>query len=91
MESFLTNKFLCNFYLAICSGYTPPEYLFGRKVSKKFDIFSLGVVMTKIIAGPSDHDTHDEMQKEFLEHVRMISLRFDKKYVYFEQYHICML
>ncbi|XBI60640.1 hypothetical protein VPH35_041549 [Triticum aestivum] len=48
-------------------GYTPPEYLFGRKVSKKFDIFSLGVVITKIIAGPSDHDTHDEMQKEFLD------------------------
>ncbi|KAF7005047.1 hypothetical protein CFC21_020196 [Triticum aestivum] len=51
-------------------GYTPPEYLFGRKVSKKFDIFSMGVVMTKIIAGPSDHDTHDERQKEFLDQVQ---------------------
>jgi hypothetical protein len=50
----------------------PPEYLFGRKVSKKFDIYSLGVVMTKIIAGPSGHDTHDEMQQEFLHQVRMI-------------------
>ncbi|XBI60650.1 hypothetical protein VPH35_041555 [Triticum aestivum] len=39
-------------------GYMPPEYLFGNLVSNKLDIFSLGVAMTKIIAG---HNGHDEL------------------------------
>ncbi|XP_037452829.1 G-type lectin S-receptor-like serine/threonine-protein kinase SD1-13 [Triticum dicoccoides] len=29
-------------------GYMPPEYLFGQVVSKKLDVFSLGVVITKV-------------------------------------------
>ncbi|VAH85974.1 unnamed protein product [Triticum turgidum subsp. durum] len=32
-------------------GYVPMEFLHGNIVSNKFDIFSLGVVMIKIIAG----------------------------------------
>ncbi|VAH39414.1 unnamed protein product [Triticum turgidum subsp. durum] len=49
-------------------GYMPPEYINGGTVSKKFDIFSLGVVMTKIIAGPSGHTKCAEMQhQEFLD------------------------
>ncbi|VAH39413.1 unnamed protein product [Triticum turgidum subsp. durum] len=51
-------------------GYMPPEYINGGTVSKKFDIFSLGVVMTKIIAGPSGHTKCAEMQhQEFLDQV----------------------
>ncbi|XP_044335310.1 uncharacterized protein [Triticum aestivum] len=52
-------------------GYMPPEYLFGNVVSKKFDIFSLGVVMTKIIVGPNGHTRHAEMHhQEFLDQVQ---------------------
>ena len=51
-------------------GYMPPEYLFGSKVSKKYDIFSLGVVMIKIIAGLSSHGIDAEMQQEFLDQVQ---------------------
>uniref|UniRef100_A0A453DKC5 non-specific serine/threonine protein kinase n=1 Tax=Aegilops tauschii subsp. strangulata TaxID=200361 RepID=A0A453DKC5_AEGTS len=49
-------------------GYMPPEYINEGTVSNKFDIFSLGVVMTKIIAGPSGCTTCAEMQhQEFLD------------------------
>ncbi|XP_037482605.1 receptor like protein kinase S.2-like [Triticum dicoccoides] len=52
-------------------GYMPPEYLYGNVVSKKFDIFSLGVVMTKIIAGPGGHTRYAEMEyQEFLDQVQ---------------------
>ena len=58
----------------------PPEYLYGNVVSKKFDIFSLGVVMTKIIAGPSGHTKCAEMKhREFLDQVRELSLLLDKR------------
>ncbi|KAM3391749.1 hypothetical protein ACQJBY_013075 [Aegilops geniculata] len=51
-------------------GYMAPEYFSERKVSKKLDIFSLGVVMTDIIAGPSGHTRYAEMQyQEFLDQV----------------------
>uniref|UniRef100_A0ACD5TY95 Uncharacterized protein n=1 Tax=Avena sativa TaxID=4498 RepID=A0ACD5TY95_AVESA len=52
-------------------GYMPPEYLFQNIVSKKVDIFSLGVVMIKIIAGPKGHSRSAEMpRKEFLDLVQ---------------------
>ena len=45
--------------------------LHGNIVSNKFDIFSLGVVMTKIIVGPNGHTRHAEMHhQEFLDQVR---------------------
>uniref|UniRef100_A0ACD5ZKF4 Uncharacterized protein n=2 Tax=Avena sativa TaxID=4498 RepID=A0ACD5ZKF4_AVESA len=51
-------------------GYLPPEYLFGHVVSKKLDIFSLGVIITKIIAGPSGQTRSVEMPShEFLHQV----------------------
>jgi serine/threonine protein kinase len=53
---------------AMNSGYMPPEYLFRHIVSKKVDIFSLGVVMIKIITGPRGHSRSDEMSyQEFLD------------------------
>ncbi|XP_073361090.1 cysteine-rich receptor-like protein kinase 44 [Aegilops tauschii subsp. strangulata] len=42
-------------------GYVPMEFLHGNIVSNKFDIFSLGVVMIKIIAGHGGHSKSVEM------------------------------
>jgi hypothetical protein len=54
-----------------CSGYLPMEYLHGQHVSNKLDIFSLGVVMIKIIAGPGGHSRSVDMpRQEFLDLVR---------------------
>uniref|UniRef100_A0ACD5TXA1 Uncharacterized protein n=2 Tax=Avena sativa TaxID=4498 RepID=A0ACD5TXA1_AVESA len=51
-------------------GYLPPEYLFEHLVSKKLDIFSLGVVMTKIIAGPRGPTRRADMTyQEFIDQV----------------------
>jgi interleukin-1 receptor-associated kinase 1/coatomer subunit beta' len=51
-------------------GYMPPEYFFGHAVSAKSDVFSLGVVITKIIAGPKGHTRSAEMpHQEFLDQV----------------------
>jgi len=51
-------------------GYLPPEYLFEHIVSKKLDIFSLGVVMTKIITGPRGPSRRAEMTyEEFIDQI----------------------
>ncbi|KAM3298912.1 hypothetical protein ACQJBY_040415 [Aegilops geniculata] len=56
--------------LAATVGYVPPEYYSHQVVSKKFDIFSLGVVMTKIIAGPRGNSLSAEMDyQDFLDQV----------------------
>jgi serine/threonine protein kinase len=52
-------------------GYLPPEYIHYGRISAKNDIFSLGVVMIKIIAGPRGHTKSDEMPpQEFIDQVR---------------------
>ncbi|KAM0870803.1 hypothetical protein ACQ4PT_039790 [Festuca glaucescens] len=45
-------------------GYLPPEFIEHNVISKMFDIFSLGVVMIKIIAGPSGRTKSAEMPRE---------------------------
>lgn len=58
--------------LAGTIGYLPPEYLFEHVVSKKLDIFSLGVVVTKIITGPRGPTRRAEMtHQEFTNQVHV--------------------
>jgi serine/threonine protein kinase len=58
-------------YDGSCSGYTPPEFINGRKISNKFDIFSLGVIMIKIMAGRSGYSNSADMpSQEFINIVR---------------------
>ena len=47
-----------------CSGYLPPEFILHRIISNKLDIFSLGVVVIKIIAGPGGYTRSAEMTSE---------------------------
>ncbi|XP_066359547.1 cysteine-rich receptor-like protein kinase 43 isoform X5 [Miscanthus floridulus] len=52
-------------------GYLPPEYIRFGKITKKNDIFSLGVVMIKIIAGPRGRKRSAEMPpQEFIDQVQ---------------------
>lgn len=49
-------------------GYVPPEYIDSSIISSKFDIFSLGVVIIKIMTGPTGYYRSDEMSsQEFIE------------------------
>ncbi|XP_044974302.1 uncharacterized protein LOC123442352 isoform X3 [Hordeum vulgare subsp. vulgare] len=41
-------------------GYLPPEFIHHRIISNKLDIFSLGVVVIKIIAGPEGYSRSAE-------------------------------
>jgi len=43
------------------SGYAPPEYVDMGKITKKFDVFSLGVIMIKVLAGPDGYSTYSDM------------------------------
>jgi serine/threonine protein kinase len=53
------------------SGYQPPEYIERGEISKKFDIFSLGVVMIKIVCGPKGYIKRSYMDpEEFVNQVR---------------------
>ncbi|XP_037410817.1 uncharacterized protein LOC119274251 isoform X2 [Triticum dicoccoides] len=48
-------------------GYLPPEFIHHGIISNKLDIFSLGVVVIKIIAGPTGHRRSAEMTyKQFI-------------------------
>ncbi|CAL4979924.1 unnamed protein product [Urochloa decumbens] len=52
-------------------GYMPPEYIDKRQISKKFDVFSLGVLIIQIMAGPLGHSKSAEMlPQKFIEHVQ---------------------
>jgi len=54
-----------------CSGYQPPEYIDRGEISKKFDIFSLGVLMIQIISGPDGYHTCANMPGDkFIDLVR---------------------
>lgn len=51
----------------------PPEYVESGFVSKKFDVFSLGVVIIKMMAGNMGYFCRAEKSpKDFIEHVREI-------------------
>uniref|UniRef100_A0ACD5TY81 Uncharacterized protein n=1 Tax=Avena sativa TaxID=4498 RepID=A0ACD5TY81_AVESA len=52
-------------------GYVPPEYIEGNEISNKFDIFSLGAIIMKIMAGPTSYSRNDEMRTpQFVELVQ---------------------
>jgi len=52
------------------SGYMPPEYVERGEISKKFDIFSLGVIMIKIVSGPAGYSECSDMaSEEFVDQV----------------------
>ncbi|XBI51757.1 cysteine-rich receptor-like protein kinase 44 [Aegilops tauschii subsp. strangulata] len=49
-------------------GYMPPEYINNGFISEKFDVFSLGVIIIKMMAGNTGHVSCFEMSpKEFIE------------------------
>ena len=48
-----------------------PEYISRREVSSKSDVFSLGVMIIQIIAGPNSYSELYEMSpQQFIELVR---------------------
>ncbi|KAG2561512.1 hypothetical protein PVAP13_8KG164900 [Panicum virgatum] len=52
-------------------GYQPPEYIDKGEISEKFDIFSLGVVIIKIVSGPKGYPKFLDMSSdEFIDQVR---------------------
>jgi hypothetical protein len=51
----------------------PPEYRNGGAIWKKFDVFSLGVIIIKMLVGNTGYDRRHEMPPEqFIEFVREI-------------------
>ncbi|KAF7005729.1 hypothetical protein CFC21_020833 [Triticum aestivum] len=51
-------------------GYMPPEYVDNGFVSNKFDVFSLGVVIIKMMAGNMGYfRCAEKSPKDFIEHV----------------------
>jgi serine/threonine protein kinase len=52
------------------SGYIPPEYIDRNVISSKFDIFSLGVVIIKIVTGPEGYtESADMSEQNFIDRV----------------------
>ncbi|XP_048554084.1 cysteine-rich receptor-like protein kinase 26 [Triticum urartu] len=52
-------------------GYLPPEYIERNVISNKFYIFSLGVVIIKLMTGPTGYSKCAEMSsQEFIEQVQ---------------------
>uniref|UniRef100_A0A0A9FEQ7 Protein kinase domain-containing protein n=1 Tax=Arundo donax TaxID=35708 RepID=A0A0A9FEQ7_ARUDO len=51
-------------------GYWPPEFINSGIISKEYDIFSLGVIITKIIVGNVGYSSIADMEApEFIDHV----------------------
>ncbi|KAL6864711.1 hypothetical protein ACP4OV_015862 [Aristida adscensionis] len=63
-QSHTTNKFIGTI------GYLPPEYIEKGKISEKFDVFSLGVIIIKLLTGPDVYGLHSDLSsEEFIEQV----------------------
>ncbi|KAJ1275293.1 hypothetical protein BS78_05G125100 [Paspalum vaginatum] len=45
-------------------GYVPPEYIEKGKISNKFDVFSLGVIIIRIMSGPDGYSKLSDMSTE---------------------------
>ncbi|CAN6363380.1 unnamed protein product [Urochloa humidicola] len=45
-------------------GYVPPEYIDKRQISKKYDVFSLGIIIIQIMAGPLGYSKSAEMPSQ---------------------------
>ncbi|CAO2148610.1 unnamed protein product [Urochloa humidicola] len=51
-------------------GYQPPEYIERGEISNKFDIFSLGIVIIRIVSGPEGYSKCQNMPfDEFIDQV----------------------
>ncbi|KAM0913777.1 hypothetical protein ACQ4PT_011947 [Festuca glaucescens] len=77
-------------------GYLPPEYIKHGTISNKLDIFSLGVVIIKMMAGRDGHsESDDKSSDEFTKLVReywtkRILEPWYKKDAYSEQVKACI-
>ena len=62
--------------MLLCSGYMAPEYLHKGIITKKSDIFSLGVIVIEIITGRRDGPDSTGMSiPDFIENVRKFCQR----------------
>ena len=62
--------------MLLCSGYMAPEYLHKGVITKKSDIFSLGVIVIEIITGRRDGPDSTGMSiPDFIENVRKFCQR----------------
>ncbi|KAF7061436.1 hypothetical protein CFC21_068132 [Triticum aestivum] len=68
---FASTKTFTTKILAGTLAYMPPEYIQKRQISEKYDIFSLGVIIIEIIAGPLGRFKYADMSssEEFIQHV----------------------
>jgi len=60
------------YLLVLCRTYMPPEFINRLVISKKFDIFSLGVIIIETVAGFSIYKLFQDMMpyEEIIELVR---------------------
>uniref|UniRef100_M8BK06 non-specific serine/threonine protein kinase n=1 Tax=Aegilops tauschii TaxID=37682 RepID=M8BK06_AEGTA len=66
-KTHITSKFMGTM------GYMPPEFIDRRAITPKFDVFSFGVIIIRIVAGYEGYSKCEHMcPHEFLEHVRKI-------------------
>lgn len=55
----------------------PPEYIQDQVISKKFDIFSLGVIILKIMVGHMGYlDINDMGPQEVIDHVTILLVHY---------------
>lgn len=63
-KTHITSKFMGTM------GYMPPEFIDRRAITPKFDVFSFGVIIIRIVAGFEGYSKCEDMSPhEFLEHV----------------------
>ncbi|KAM3300488.1 hypothetical protein ACQJBY_041483 [Aegilops geniculata] len=63
-KTYITSKFMGTM------GYIPPEFINRRAITPKFDVFSFGVIIIRIVAGYEAYSKCEHMSPhEFVEHV----------------------
>ncbi|PVH35194.1 hypothetical protein PAHAL_7G123400 [Panicum hallii] len=59
-------------------GYQPPEYIDRGEISEKFDIFSLGVVIIRIVSGLEGYSKHLDMPSD--EFIDLVNRNWRKRW-----------
>ena len=67
------------------SGYAPPEFVDMGKITKKFDVFSLGVIIIKILTGSDGYSTYSDMSssQDFIDLVWEVFFSYEDYNVHF--------
>ena len=82
MLSYVFSLHFISIVMLLCSGFLPPEFINNQLISKKYDIFSLGAIIKRIVTGAMDKESIPDMDEpKYVELVRISCLYISSVFI----------